>query len=77
MEAADKQEKLKEAKESMKLEAQNDTELFARAKERAETLLEDYVINLGKATGKTYTVTFHTIGKESETLSSEQSEAEK
>ena len=36
--------------------ASNDKTLLANAQQRAQTLLEDYITNIGNAVGKTYTI---------------------
>lgn len=63
--AADEAKTLTQAKAALLEKAENATKQLERAQQKAETLLEDYVTNLGEATGKTYTVTFHTLGQES------------
>lgn len=45
-----------EAQAKMKEEASNDTVLLANAQQRAQKLLEDYVINIGDCVGKTYKI---------------------
>ena len=44
------------AQSSLQETAANDTVLLANAQQRAQSLLEDYVINVGKVVGKEYTV---------------------
>lgn len=44
------------AQESMRQEAENDQALLRRAKNNAKLLLENYIINLGKAVGVEYTI---------------------
>lgn len=55
VELADEQQALQAAQEEMISSAENDPELMARAKERAEMLLEQYVVTVGRACGKEYT----------------------
>lgn len=54
--AEDQTAALKKAQKNMVKEAKNDTVLLANAQERAKTLLEEYVNNIGNAVGKTYTI---------------------
>ncbi len=54
--AEDQTAALKKAQKNMVKEAKNDTVLLANAKERAKTLLEEYVNNIGNAVGKNYTI---------------------
>jgi len=54
--AEDLTEAFAEAQKQMELTAMNDTALLAQAQQRAQKLLEDYVNNIGKVTGKQYTV---------------------
>lgn len=67
------------AEENMKATAQADTTQFDRALQRAESLLANYVSNIGEATGKSYNVSFRVIESEdspaSSTTSSEASSA--
>ena len=55
--AEDQTKALKKAQKNMVREAKNDTALLANAKERAKTLLEEYVNNIGDAVGKKYNKT--------------------
>lgn len=45
-----------EAQRNMKEEAENDETILGRAKENAKELIKQYIINVGKLTGETYTV---------------------
>lgn len=49
------------ATEDMLAQAENDTDLFNSAQRRVETLLEDYVENIGNAAGIEYEVEFNVI----------------
>lgn len=49
-------EAFKEAQLKMQEEASNDTVLLANAQQRAQKLLEDYVINIGNCVGKNYKI---------------------
>ncbi len=46
----------KEAQKMLEENAASDTTLLAEAQQRAQTLLEDYVTNIGNAVGKEYTI---------------------
>lgn len=54
--AEDLTEAFAEAQAQMELAAMNDTVLLAQAQQRAQKLLEDYVNNIGKVTGKQYSI---------------------
>ena len=54
----DQTKALKEAQKNMKKEAKNDKALLASAQDRAKTLLEEYVNNIGEAVGKNYKITW-------------------
>ncbi|NHM13604.1 DUF4230 domain-containing protein [Xiamenia xianingshaonis] len=54
----DQLEALKTAQEEMRKSAENDADLMLQAKDRAETLLGQYVQNVGQSLGKVYEVKF-------------------
>lgn len=54
--AEDKADAFSEAQKSMKEEAEQDRMLLNRAKDNAQKLLEQYIVNTGREMGKTYTV---------------------
>ena len=56
IEAADETTAFSEAQEKLEKSAAADTALLAEAQQRTKTLLEDYVNNIGKAAGRTYTI---------------------
>lgn len=56
--AQDQQEAFREAQEHMELTAASDTALLANAQQRAMTLLENYVRNIGVYTGVNYQITW-------------------
>ncbi|WP_296012569.1 DUF4230 domain-containing protein [uncultured Adlercreutzia sp.] len=58
IETVDQSEAFKAAQAEMKESAEGNTVLMEQAKERAETLLEQYVLNVGRAIGQEYTVEF-------------------
>ena len=57
----DQQLALKTAQDEMRKTAENNTLLFIQADERVETLLSNYVNNIGKVLGKEYQVEFKYI----------------
>ena len=56
IDAADEVAAFDAAQSKLEESASGDTALLASAQQRAQALLEDYVTNIGKAAGKTYTV---------------------
>lgn len=54
--AKDEQEAFAEAQKKMEESAKNDQVLLRSAQQRAQTLLEEYVKNIGEKIGKNYTV---------------------
>lgn len=56
--AEDQSEAFAKAEEKMKETAENDKSLLLQARQRAETLLEEYVRNIGELQGKDYKVEF-------------------
>ena len=54
----DEVEAMAEAQKNMVETAKKDTDLIDKATERAKTLLENYIISIGKATNKNYIVEF-------------------
>lgn len=51
-------EAFKEAQEKMRENADKDTVLLANAQQRTQQLLEDYIMNIGNVTGKSYKITW-------------------
>ncbi len=74
IEAENQTEAFKAAQEAMKIAAESDTTLLANAQQRAQKLLEDYVINIGDSIGKTYQIKWNYI--DTETSNTESSETE-
>ena len=56
VEAEHQTEAFKEAQAKMREAAENDTALLASAQQRAQKLLEDYVLNIGSSVGKAYKI---------------------
>jgi hypothetical protein len=52
----DESQAFAEAEERMVQSAQEDSALLANAQQRAQKLLEEYVMNIGEATGKEYSI---------------------
>lgn len=65
--ADDETKAFAQAQVKMEQEAASDKALLANAQQQAQTLLENYVKNIGKAVGKEYTVTWNYIGENSPT----------
>ena len=62
--AEDQSQAFAEAQENMLKEAQKDDTLLFQAKERAKTLLLNYVKNIGDAVGTVYEVEWETVSAE-------------
>ena len=56
--ADDQTEAYKQAEEEMEKKAANDSALLAQAQQRVQSLLGDYVKNMGEVLGKEYTITW-------------------
>lgn len=54
------------AQDKLKESASNDTALLASAEQRAQSLLEDYITNIGNAVGKKYTIQWNYLKDEDE-----------
>lgn len=54
------------AQDKLKESASNDTALLASAEQRAQSLLEDYITNIGNAVGKEYTIQWNYLKDEDE-----------
>ena len=54
------------AQDKLKESASNDTALLASAEQRAQSLLEDYITNIGNAVGKKYTFQWNYLKDEDE-----------
>lgn len=65
--ADDEIEALKVAQEEMKQAASENTALLAMAQQRAQQLLQDYVVNIGNAVGKNYTIKWNYLDSASTT----------
>lgn len=59
--AAEQAEALKLAQEEMRNSAENDSDLMDRARSHAKAILEQYVIQVGKAVGQSYKVEFRDV----------------
>ena len=67
--AEDEMTAFSEAQVLMEEQAQNDEVLLAQAQQRAQTLLENYVKNIGEAAGKTYTIHWEYLDTDSSSAS--------
>lgn len=56
--AEDQTKAYKKAEKEMEKTAANDTVLLAQAQQRVQSMLEDYVKNMGTMLGKEYTITW-------------------
>jgi len=56
--AENETEAYKQAEEEMEKKAANDSALLVQAQQRVQSLLEDYVKNMGEVLGKEYTITW-------------------
>lgn len=56
--ADDQTEAYKQAEEEMEKKASNDSALLVQAQQRVQSLLENYVKNMGEVMGKEYTITW-------------------
>lgn len=65
--ADDEVEAFKIAQEEMKKAASEDSTLLAMAQQRAQQLLQDYVVNIGNAVGKNYTIKWNYLDSASAT----------
>ncbi|MBB5185345.1 hypothetical protein HNQ43_001399 [Faecalicoccus acidiformans] len=61
VEAEHQTEAFKDAQNDMEKEAKNNSTLLSSAQQRAQKLLTDYIDNIGKQTGKEYTITWKYI----------------
>lgn len=65
-----------EAKKQLEEQAKNDQTLLMQAQQRAQTLLENYVTNLGDAVGKQYTIDWVYLDAEGNPLGEKASSTE-
>lgn len=74
VEAEDEQRAFAEAEENMRKEAECDDALLSSAQQRVQDLLEDYIVNIGEAVGKEYTITWNILDDTSENTDEDTSE---
>ena len=60
------------AQADLEATASKDTALLARAQQQAQQLLEDYITNIGKATGKSYSIEWIYLDENNVAVGSEQ-----
>ena len=64
------------AQADLEATASQDTALLASAQQQAQQLLEDYITNIGKATGKSYTIEWIYLDENNVPVGSEQTDSE-
>lgn len=64
------------AQADLEATASQDTALLASAQQQAQQLLEDYITNIGKATGKSYTIEWIYLDENNVPVGSEQTDPE-
>ena len=76
IEAEDEIEAFSVAQADLEATASQDTALLASAQQQAQQLLEDYITNIGKATGKSYTIEWIYLDENNVPVGSEQTDSE-
>lgn len=74
IEAEDEIEAFSVAQADLEATASQDTALLASAQQQAQQLLEDYITNIGKATGKSYTIEWIYLDENNVPVGSEQTD---
>ena len=74
IEAEDEIEAFSVAQADLEATASQDTALLASAQQQAQQLLEDYITNIGKATGKSYTIEWIYLDENNVPIGSEQTD---
>ena len=74
IEAEDEIEAFSVAQADLEATASQDTALLASAQQQAQQLLEDYITNIGKATGKSYTIEWIYLDENNVPAGSEQTD---
>ena len=72
IEAEDEIEAFSVAQADLEVTASQDTALLASAQQQAQQLLEDYITNIGKATGKSYSIEWIYLDENNVPVGSEQ-----
>lgn len=72
IEAEDEIEAFSVAQADLEATASQDTALLASAQQQAQQLLEDYITNIGKATGKSYSIEWIYLDENNVPVGSEQ-----
>lgn len=76
IEAEDEVYAFSDAQAKLEETASQDTALLASAQQQAQQLLEDYITNIGKATGKSYTIEWIYLDENNVPVGSEQTDPE-
>lgn len=76
IEAEDEIEAFSVAQADLEATASQDTALLASAQQQAQQLLEDYITNIGKATGKSYSIEWIYLDENNVPVGSEQTDPE-
>ena len=74
IEAEDEIEAFSVAQADLEATASQDTALLASAQQQAQQLLEDYITNIGKATGKSYSIEWIYLDENNVPVGSEQTD---
>lgn len=74
IEAEDEIEAFSVAQADLEATASKDTALLASAQQQAQQLLEDYITNIGKATGKSYSIEWIYLDENNVPVGSEQTD---
>ena len=74
IEAEDEIEAFSVAQADLEVTASQDTALLASAQQQAQQLLEDYITNIGKATGKSYSIEWIYLDENNVPVGSEQTD---
>lgn len=75
IEAEDEIEAFSVAQADLEATASKDTALLASAQQQAQQLLEDYITNIGKATGKSYSIEWIYLDENNVPVGSEQTDS--
>lgn len=75
IEAEDEIEAFSVAQADLEATASQDTALLASAQQQAQQLLEDYITNIGKATGKSYSIEWIYLDENNVPVGSEQTDS--
>lgn len=74
--AEDETQAIREAQQSLEETSKSDKSLLSQAQQRAKALIEDYITNLGKAVGVSYTVKWNYLPDDQQKAESSDTEIE-